>query len=1029
MASFFWLITLLSAVLGTVESIAWTELNVGELNAHDDSKRLVIIRLFVISGLSIKVNCPKPYVIYPRNESQAAKRDPDVFVSASGSFAVVPISKAISSLYGPPEVSFFQDERVNGMSIHYPGTGDTRNTSHANIIRTNAKHIHFLCAPPNFNVEGAISKMLIGLTIVRTNRFEPERKAMMKYLRKQNMAMAMLSVDISGMTKATHGCGSVDTPQFVNKTEVSPLTGIRSCTVDIMEHPDVGFYCDGIIKPSDCFRHIYDLDFVTEMTLTEHVDVILSRDHNWRFAHYHRKSNKYSFIGYCHCIDAETGRIKAKITIKTGTSHLCDITGMMLKHRTQPIIGNWCDVALLPGSTLTIKIPLKKYVNGAPIVKHGKLVTPDILALNSYIYPDDMESTFLNHAKIINELFPPKASNLKDYLFGDALQIDHSRKEKEGIITITYSENRPLSYPDCITGFAFIWALNASKGLSHIKDIMAVINLIPVVTHEYDTVGCEPPNSIVFPISSYHITSKQDMEINGHRTRVCQTYDVKDANVALYCPLGFKLQPEGCLWSAYDEISHSVRHWGTLVFASENWFVPTMVTMLKSYHGEVTQYSRSCSCVDSDGIEVSRMILSSYKDKYILNSAIGKEYGMTMIVPRVNIVDGGIEGKRIPEVEEIPFCIKPKQLGITLSRGTSIRIWGSGVHGYRREPLIMLGKQRTEPFMVTEYQRINEEALDLQKESQWEDYEPSNDESLLLPLNRDKYFYQHVSENGKHKLVPVEYSKVLGTSAGGFKVMRDVHKVYNDLCGEVLFKNPMSAIIVSKTNDKFIKLMYACGKLTMPHSLVDAGSNSDGDIGREEDGPADDTDVDVKHESQNVDLDAPGPSSSPTQSTSQRSSPDIFRIKETRALSVWGLIKIAVPATDPYLRGCGVTDPSEELFREDTIPMLNSAGKTIGCEVDIKYEDASFYCPLPYHTEPMNCMPTSLPRGCIPTNVSVPFRVRPPGGDRNLHFYIFQKIGIFKMGMPKLKASCRKTFECHCVTKRGIRMSTIRIHI
>ncbi|KAK1444176.1 hypothetical protein BgAZ_100820 [Babesia gibsoni] len=136
-------------------------------------------------------------------------------------------------------------------------------------------------------------------------------------------------------------------------------------------------------------------------------------------------------------------------------------------------------------------------------------------------------------------------------------------------------------------------------------------------------------------------------------------------------------------------------------------------------------------------------------------------------------------------------------------------------------------------------------------------------------------------------------------------------------------------------------------------------------------------------------------------------------------LYVLGLVDVAIHPTDPYLHGCGMTDPSEELFRDNTAPLLNDAGERIGCEVDLALGDASFYCPLPYHTEPPNCMPRA------PT---WSFRVIKPGGAGNKHMFVFTKGALRRWFNRCWKQMKQETFECHCTTYKGIRMATIRVH-
>lgn len=90
----------------------------------------------------------------------------------------------------------------------------------------------------------------------------------------------------------------------------------------------------------------------------------------------------------------------------------------------------------------------------------------------------------------------------------------------------------------------------------------------------------------------------------------------------------------------------------------------------------------------------------------------------------------------------------------------------------------------------------------------------------VLPLNPKKYFYKHVVERGKDKLVPVEYSALLGTNFAGFSVEENGCNdgVYDS--DSVTLTNTMSSIVVSKNNDKVIKLTYACGNIVNVEKAV-----------------------------------------------------------------------------------------------------------------------------------------------------------------------------------------------------------------
>ncbi|KAK1443602.1 hypothetical protein BgAZ_204780 [Babesia gibsoni] len=1021
--------SLLFGLLGCVEAIKWTELSIGELSHQDEKKRVVVTNGAIRNEFAIRLTCPMPYVIYPRNENEAAKTDPHVFVEAGGDLVEVPLSKVFHGLYGKPIVRVFQYEENNVMEIYYPNI-TYLNRYVVDIIRGRATHIYLLCSLPHTSLHHDLLSKLHYLNVVVDSSITLSRRNdIAKYLKGRDSAIGMFSIDISSIHKATHGCGSKDTPEFMNEVHHDIETGVRSCTVDITEHPDVGFYCDGTIQPTDCFYKLLNSKTSNEINIGGLVYVKKSLDQQWRFAEYYRKRIRSRLIGYCQCVDEETGQVKAQINIMTGMSHECDITGMLFKNKVQPIIGNWCDVALLPGSTLTIKLPVNIYDDGISATGYWGPVQSQPTLMNSYIYPHDMTKYFLNYWDLFNKVYQPHVYECDIYMIGDALHIDQSKEKDDGIITVTYLENSPLSYPPWFTGLTYTWNLKANKHSVDITDILAIINLVPVVTHDYYMTGCEPPTSSIFYMGNGYNAYRQDLEIYGHKMRLCHTTPRFRQNYGLYCPPGHAIEPKGCDEYGFNASLKGIEHWKGLAMVWGNQWLTSIRIFKRNFKiSQTRQYSMSCSCVDNDGVETTKLIVSNSipLDAYFVRVC---QENMTMIVPNINIVYVKIESKRLPEISEMPLCVPPPHDTTVLYPGMHITVYCLPLHYLLNSRLISLNS-RTEPFLVSEDEMIIEDLLDLKLDDHGENDELSKHEVLVFPLNMANYFFQHFVEDEKHKLVPMEYSKVLGTNAAGFKVETNLRSsdIYD--YDSITFMNPLSSIIVSKTNEEVISLTYACGKLTNRHKKIENVVGDNMDDGLESIDEAEYLDVEFEanyeteimnlEDNQSMSLATPDSSGSNNAVMENGVASTTTDVKETRALSIWGLINIAIHPTDPYLHGCGINDPSEELFRDDTVEMFDDAGKKVGCEVDIAEGDASFYCPLPYHTEP--------PR-CIPTSSTWAFNVKQPGGKRNRHFHVFTKTEEeSENGTSNVQGTTRETFECHCVTNTGLRMVTIRVH-
>ncbi|KAK1442335.1 hypothetical protein BgAZ_403650 [Babesia gibsoni] len=1013
------LLYLITAACSTILiSADITNRNVDEgVKVIDHSQEIAVTRSIINHLFEIRVTCMQPYVIHPRYNYETAERGPLVYVEAGGNLEEVPLSRIITGINARVIVDYRKDEGMHKMTIRYCGVNVDDYKGAADLIRRHATHIYFICALPDTDIL-RVGQGKIGYLVNSANHhLMSVKEYITKHIKSHYAIMEMFSIDISGIKKVTHGCGSKDTPEFMNEVHHDVESGVRSCTVDIMEHPDVGFYCDGKLQPSGCFRFLFDSETYDEANIDGIVYLTQSTDDYWNFVTFERKRLKKKFSGYCQCVDEETGQVKAQINIMTGMSHVCDINGLMFKHLTQPIIGNWCDVALLPGSTLTIKVPVNIYNEETPILRDGKLIEPIPVMMNSYMFPLNMNDYFLNHKEVIGEFRNSHMYDRFKSILSDALCIDQSRQKDEGIITLRYVKDAPLTYPYGIKGLAYIWSLITNKDSFPFKNTIAVINFVPAITHEHYMIGCEPPTSSIFPIWNGKMYFYRNIHVRGYSMNVFHADNMYNSWFAFYCPPGHNMEPNDCEEVGYDETLQSLSDWNGVAKLTRNEMVHRMLLFQKLDPTSGSSYSRSCSCLDGDGVEKARVTVSNYNRNFITYDKLGAQRNMKMIVPVVTITHVCIEDKNLPEVHAIPFCTSPPPKTNILSPGVALRI---GCYGDSTSSVFEFIKLhgRTEPFLV-EGKHILDEALFSNKtdRQKWVYDELSVDSGRLLPLNMQKYFYQHVITSGKHKMVPVEYSQVLGTNITGLKIVSNANAKSKYDNGTVDITYPMSSILVSKSNATSVKLHYICGKLTRAHRRT--------------------TDEDIPDMYRNVEDDNKGSSKNPKNAITETSHEDSIpsgsdypviendnslatsEVKETRSLTVFGVINIAIHPTDPYLHGCGMTDPSEELFRDDTVPLLNNANEKIGCEVDIAEGDASFYCPLPYHTEPPNCMPTSS---------TVAFNVKQPGGKGNRHFYIFTKGGMDSSDDSMLHVTKREVFECHCVTNKGIRMATIRVH-
>ncbi|GBE58701.1 hypothetical protein, conserved [Babesia ovata] len=138
----------------------------------------------------------------------------------------------------------------------------------------------------------------------------------------------------------------------------------------------------------------------------------------------------------------------------------------------------------------------------------------------------------------------------------------------------------------------------------------------------------------------------------------------------------------------------------------------------------------------------------------------------------------------------------------------------------------------------------------------------------------------------------------------------------------------------------------------------------------------------------------------------------------------WHLVEVAVEMTDPYMQGCGVTQPSVELFKPETPKLYDSDGNPkFGCKIDLHTaREAAFYCPAPYVLDPPNCF----------SQVSVDDDVKNLKDfsqslvvSHSNHFVILEFDGSLVGPGETLRQT--PPLECRCVTVKGAVLSTIQI--
>ncbi|UKJ89008.2 hypothetical protein MACJ_002254 [Theileria orientalis] len=176
------------------------------------------------------------------------------------------------------------------------------------------------------------------------------------------VGVALIMLD--EMQKVEYGCGNVETKFFKNSQNHELNSGLKYCKMDVMEKPNLGFYCEGRMVPYDCMASLNSMgtfgthlmEHYTFPVFNQRAYIVQIQRKMFSYIRYDRSLMESEFQGYCGCVD-ESNRLKAVMMLERKKDHVCDIVSMLMKNKIQPIKGDWCNVTLHPGDTLKIIIP------------------------------------------------------------------------------------------------------------------------------------------------------------------------------------------------------------------------------------------------------------------------------------------------------------------------------------------------------------------------------------------------------------------------------------------------------------------------------------------------------------------------------------------------------------------------------------------------------------------------------------------------------------------------------------------------
>ncbi|CDR97245.1 hypothetical protein BBBOND_0311480 [Babesia bigemina] len=763
------------------------------------------------------------------------------------------------------------------------------------------------------------------------------------------------------------GCGSRPSPLFApdNQVTVDPVTGVTSCVVDPVSDVPIGFLCDGLVEPYDCMRSLIDHNGEVVAAPEPHPYRNFHLHRPWVVGKYFDKFVLPQFGGECRCIDPGTGQVKAKIEVRGRTEYVCDIASKIFRHRVQPIRGPWCSVVLHPGSTLTIRFPIE---------------SPGATSEDEFDMDIDEASTS-----------GPPSEDPPRYLFKTEFlpnNLTTLRQLSTAYDTYIYEE---VGYQMALAGDAL--ELDTSQ-MSHGE--------VKLKYHSSKPLALKAgTNSFL-----YHWTLNA---INNYIfERIGAAVNVSFALTHYYDIVGCEQGPQTVFDPELSKDYCAVKPMGNGIGP-----IYECAYQIKCDGWQVGIHCRPGEELLPDNCESTGYDLSSNKVMMLPESVCN---ATTYRIPGLHVFDIGLNG-------DIPFsyaCACVDQRGYETSR-LILKYMTNEVHAYKvrhayqrrtslphvlmpwREVGLAMEGATTPEYLMMSYvpqRTIKMEVgrtLKLQCENDFDTFHTINQPLNIdantgrnklkwFPDNPQIFFYAFSHTPDGPKLMPEKYEHSIAMTEGALEI------TYSEQWGipgylQLAISSHRGAILISKNprNAKAVSMAFVCGKRPEPSDLSiisDGITNS---------------------------------------SASEQPNFQIMRLGERYT---WHVVEVAVETTDPYVQGCGVTSSSDELFKPET-PKLNDANgrRKFGCKIDLQVaHKTAFYCPAPYALDPPNCFDQVYVDGEVKNVSNVSNSLVKASSN---HFVILR----FDSELIGPGETLRQTppLECHCVTTKGVVLSTIQI--
>ncbi|KAK2194709.1 bifunctional 6-Cysteine (6-Cys) domain/6-Cysteine (6-Cys) domain superfamily [Babesia duncani] len=399
------------------------------------------------------MKCPKDvngvkYSIFPKNPEKRAysHRLPGNVWTQD----IVVYEVEVTEIFGTVFEDIIQlrcNDENEMLIIKYPNDGI--------LVRRQNFGLLYLCVRENINISAGMLRTLGDHMFIQTILIPNYNYVNTGYyiLDPLNFGVGLTRISLSSECIITHGCGNIPTKLFLNHDRYNPMTNVRSCEIDIMKNPNIGFYCEGILDPPDCCHSLYDEtnNLITLMNtswdLIEHHGTLMR-------IHFSRYMHSKQFRGSCYCREVRTKIILSQITLKRNTEHVCNIANMVMKNRIRPLTDYWCNVILHSGDSLNIIFPTENghYDEDASSFVLDRNVEHHCI---SALVPRNASTHCIVEINYWNDPLYRTTSLYR--IFGnDVLTIDDSNR-KNGHIVITYNNKPSRKQLQSIIVLKYIW--------------------------------------------------------------------------------------------------------------------------------------------------------------------------------------------------------------------------------------------------------------------------------------------------------------------------------------------------------------------------------------------------------------------------------------------------------------------------------------------------------------------------------------------------------------------------------------------